>query len=172
MSEPHLYLILGGARSGKSQHAEALIEALAPPWRYIATAQAFDDEMKDRIHRHQARRGGDWETEDAPIDLGGALEAAGSRPVLVDCLTLWLTNLMLADTQIEPAVESLMTALDNRRATTVLVSNEIGLGIVPDNALARAFRDEAGALHRRLAARAHTVHFMVAGIPMIVKEPT
>ncbi len=162
-------LILGGARSGKSRHAEALFASLKPPWIYIATAQASDDEMCARIAEHRARRDGRWQTAEAPFDLPEALAADPEQPALVDCLTLWLTNLMLADRDIAAATDALEAALDRRAAATVLVSNEVGLGIVPGNALARAFRDEAGRLHQRLAARADRVLFMVAGLPMVVK---
>jgi adenosyl cobinamide kinase/adenosyl cobinamide phosphate guanylyltransferase len=162
---PALTFVLGGARSGKSAHAEGLIAALPAPWRYIATAQAFDDEMRARIAEHRARRDERWRTVEAPLDLPAALDTPD--PVLVDCLTLWLTNLMLADRR--PNWPALLGAIDARRAPTVIVSNEVGLGIVPDNALARAFRDEAGRLHQLLAARADRVVFMVAGLPMVVK---
>ena len=162
-----LTLVLGGARSGKSLHAEGLVTALPAPWVYVATAQAFDDEMRARIAEHRARRDAGWRTLEAPLDLPDAL--AGDRPVLVDCLTLWLTNLLLGEHDIAAATSALEAALERRAAPTVLVSNEVGLGIVPDNALARRFRDEAGRLHRLLAARAQNVVFMVAGLPMRVK---
>ncbi len=157
--------VLGGARSGKSRHAEALIQAAPPPWRYVATAQAFDREMTDRIAAHRFRRPEGWETVESPLDLPGAL--ATPLPVLVDCLTLWVSNLLLAER--EPDWPALLQALDARTAATVLVSNEVGLGIVPDNALARRFRDMAGVLHQRIAARADRVVLMVAGIAMVVK---
>jgi len=163
-----LTLVLGGARSGKSRFAEDLVMRLPPPWIYIATAQAFDDEMRVRVAEHRARRAAGWRTVEAPLELAAAMRAAGDAPVLVDCLTLWLTNLMLGDADLEAAAAALDTALD-RTALTVLVSNEVGLGIVPDNALARRFRDEAGRLHQRIAARAGRVVFMVAGLPMFVK---
>lgn len=163
-----LTLVLGGARSGKSAHAESLLAALPPPWTYIATAQAFDDEMRERIALHRDRRDERWLTVDAPIALADALRSA-QGPVLVDCLTLWLTNLMLGDHPIEEATAALEAALSDRTMPTVLVGNEVGLGIVPDNALARRFRDEAGRLHQRLARRADRVLFMVAGLPMVVK---
>jgi adenosylcobinamide kinase/adenosylcobinamide-phosphate guanylyltransferase len=163
-----LTLVLGGARSGKSAHAEGLIGALPSPWTYIATAQAFDQEMRERIAEHRRRRDGRWITLEAPLDLAGAL-AATKGPVLVDCLTLWLTNLMLAEADREAAFTALEAALDAAAHPVVLVSNEVGLGIVPDNALARAFRDEAGRLNQRLARRADRVLFMVAGLPMVVK---
>ena len=172
MTVENLYLILGGVRSGKSGHAEALVEAMPPPWRYIATAEALDDEMRRRIEAHRARRGDGWQTVDAPLELAAALDdAPAGAPVLVDCLTLWLSNLMLKDRPVEPAVDGLTDALERRRGPTVLVSNEVGLGIVPENRLARDFRDAAGVLHRRVAAIAQHVHFMVAGIPTIVKGP-
>jgi adenosyl cobinamide kinase/adenosyl cobinamide phosphate guanylyltransferase len=164
-SQARLTFVLGGARSGKSAHAEALIGAFPAPWRYVATAQAFDDEMRARIAEHRARRDERWRTVEAPLDLPAAL--ATPEPVLVDCLTLWLTNLMLAERL--PDWPALFVALDARTAPTVIVSNEVGLGIVPDNALARAFRDEAGRLHQLVAARADRVVFMVAGLPMVVK---
>ena len=167
---PRLTFILGGARSGKSRHAELLCAHLPPPWSYIATAQAHDDEMRDRIARHRARRGADWHTIEAPIDLVGAInDAAG--PLLVECLTLWLANVMLAGADVSPACDALEAALATRASPTIVVANEVGLGIVPDNALARAFRDAAGLLHQRIAARADQVVFMVAGLPLMVKAP-
>ena len=166
---PSLTFILGGARSGKSAHAEALLRRLPPPWTYIATSQAFDDEMRARIAAHRARREDGWRTVEAPLDLPGALRKAAGAPVLVDCLTLWLTNLMLGGHDRPGAQAALDAALEERGAPTVLVSNEVGLGIVPEHALARAFRDEAGRLHQRLAARADSVIMMVAGLPLTVK---
>ncbi len=167
---PQLTLVLGGARSGKSRYAEALVTRLPPPWVYIATAQAFDDEMQARIAEHRDRRAAGWRTVEAPMALAAALQDAGDAPVLVDCLTLWLSNLMLGDADLAAAAVALDAAL-GRRAPTVLVSNEVGLGIVPDNALARRFRDAAGRLHQNLAARADRVMFMVAGLPLFVKGP-
>jgi adenosyl cobinamide kinase/adenosyl cobinamide phosphate guanylyltransferase len=164
-----LTLILGGARSGKSRHAEALVTSHPPPWVYIATAQAFDDEMRERIAAHRARREAGWQTLEAPLDLTGALAQAEDAPVLVDCLTLWLTNLMLGEHDIPDFTAALEAALSARTAPTVLVSNEVGLGIVPDNALARAFRDQAGLLNQRIAAWADRVHFMAAGLAMVLK---
>jgi adenosylcobinamide kinase/adenosylcobinamide-phosphate guanylyltransferase len=162
-----LTFVLGGARSGKSAYAETLVTALPGPWQYVATAQAFDDEMRERVQKHRARRAAGWETVEAPLDFCHSL--ATDRPVLVDCLTLWLSNLLLGDHNIAAATAALEAALAERAAPTVLVSNEVGLGIVPDNALSRRFRDEAGRLHQRLAARADAVLFMVAGLPMRVK---
>jgi adenosyl cobinamide kinase/adenosyl cobinamide phosphate guanylyltransferase len=164
-----LTFVLGGARSGKSRHAEGLVTATPGPWTYIATAQAFDAEMRGRIARHRDARVPGWHTVEAPVEMPAALGRAGVAPVLVDCLTLWLSNLMLGNTDLPTAVAALMTALDGRTAPTVLVSNEVGLGIVPDNALARAFRDEAGRLHQQVAGRADRVVLVVAGLPLIVK---
>ena len=170
-----LTLVLGGARSGKSRHAESLVRAAGPgPWAYIATAEAYDDEMRARIAQHRADRDatgpGGWRTGEAPLDLAGAIQALPlDRPLLVDCLTLWLTNLMLGEHDRAAAVAALESALAARRGLSVLVANEVGLGIVPENALARAFRDEAGRLNQRLATRADRVLFIVAGLPIVVK---
>lgn len=170
MATPSLTLILGGARSGKSRHAEQMIEALPAPWAYIATAQAFDEEMQQRIAEHRARRSSDWLTVDASLALPDAIAAIpAGRPILVDCLTLWLTNLMLAEQDLQAAGEALISACAGSPSPIVLVASEVGLGIVPENALARRFRDEAGRLHQRLAAQADRVVFMVAGLPLQVK---
>lgn len=166
----HLTLVLGGARSGKSRYAEGLLADCPPPRTYIATAQPFDDEMRDRIAAHRAARAGAcWHTVEAPLDLAAALTADPATPALVDCLTLWLTNLLLGGHGLKAAFDALEIALAARTGRTVLVSNEVGLGIVPENPLARRFRDEAGRLHQRLATRADAVSFLVAGIPMRVK---
>jgi adenosyl cobinamide kinase/adenosyl cobinamide phosphate guanylyltransferase len=142
---------------------------LPPPWTYVATGQAFDDEMRERIAEHRRRRSSDWRTIEAPIDLPAALTQTPEMPVLVDCLTLWLSNLMLGDHDIPIATSDLETALERRNAPAILVSNEVGMGIVPETPLGRLFRDEAGRLNQRIAARADRVLFMVAGIPMTVK---
>lgn len=170
MNLPSLTLVLGGARSGKSRHAETLVERSAPPWVYLATAQAFDDEMRARITAHRERRGEGWITVDAPLKLADAVRSAPTgAPVLVDCLTLWLTNLMLADAEIEAATNGLLAACAEAQGPVVLVSNEVGGGIVPENALARRFRDHAGVLHQRIAHGAQSVVLMVAGLPLAVK---
>ena len=163
-----LTLVIGGARSGKSRYAEGLIAGQLPPWTYVATAEAGDHEMIARIRAHRKRRGAHWRTIEAPRDLVAALGANPGGPVLVDCLTLWLSNLMLADADIEAETARLEQAL-GRAAPTVLVSNEVGSGIVPDNALARRFRDAQGRLNQRMATRADRVVFMVAGLPLVVK---
>ncbi|MEW9308031.1 bifunctional adenosylcobinamide kinase/adenosylcobinamide-phosphate guanylyltransferase [Labrys neptuniae] len=168
MSPSRLTLVLGGARSGKSRHAESLISTHPAPWTYIATAQAFDDEMRERIGEHQARRDANWHTVDAPLALPEAL-AATRGPVLVDCLTLWLSNLMLGGHDLKSAFLRLQEALAAVSGPVVMVSNEVGLSIVPDNALGRAFRDEQGRLNQRIAALADRVIFMMAGLPLVVK---
>jgi adenosylcobinamide kinase / adenosylcobinamide-phosphate guanylyltransferase len=168
---PRLTLILGGARSGKSRLAESLVEAHAPPWLYIATAQAFDAEMRERIAQHRSRRRQGWTTEEAPFGLPEAIRRSEpGRAVLVDCLTLWLTNVMLDESRDLAAEEGrLIEACAAAPGPLVLVSNEVGSGIVPDNALARRFRDVAGLLHQRLAAKADRVILAVAGLPLTVK---
>ncbi|MBV8834893.1 MAG: bifunctional adenosylcobinamide kinase/adenosylcobinamide-phosphate guanylyltransferase [Alphaproteobacteria bacterium] len=164
-------MVLGGARSGKSRYAERnLIAHTPPPWTYLATAEALDDEMTRRIAEHRARRGGNWHTIEAPRDLAGALAGVPrDAAVLVDCLTLWLSNLLLAGADIDAEVARLDAALIKMDGHVVLVSNEVGLGIVPDNALGRRFRDLQGALNQRIAARADLVVFMMAGLPLVVK---
>ena len=145
MSEAGLTLVLGGARSGKSRFAEDLLTRLPAPWLYIATAQALDDEMQARIAHHRARRPDGWETVEVPLDLAPALDAvAQGRPVLIDCLTLWLSNLLLAGRDVEAETDRLAATLARARGPWVVVANEVGLGIVPDNPLARRFRDAAG----------------------------
>lgn len=165
-----LTFVLGGARSGKSRHAEELVAENPAPWTYIATAQALDAEMDERIAHHRARRDGRWRTIDAPLDLAAVLEASPERhPVLVDCLTLWLTNVMLAERDVEAESLRLAETFSRPRGPWFAVANEVGLGIVPDNALARRFRDAAGRLNQMIAAKADHVLLMVAGLPMKVK---
>jgi adenosylcobinamide kinase / adenosylcobinamide-phosphate guanylyltransferase len=165
-----LTLVLGGARSGKSRYAEGLIAALPPPWIYLATAEALDEEMAARIAAHRARRDCRWQTIEVPRDIAPALAAAPrGGAVLIDCLTLWLSNMMLAGADLDRELEALDAALGAATGSVVAVTNEVGLGIVPDNALARRFRDAAGRLNQRLAARAERVVLMVAGIALTVK---
>ena len=164
--------MLGGARSGKSRYAEWLIATYPQPWIYVATAEARDDEMAERIAVHKARRAAGWQTVEASHALADALRAAPTdAAVLVDCLTLWLSNLLEGSFDIEAQTARLLEVLARRTGPTVLVSNEVGLGIVPDNALARRFRDLQGTLNQRLAAQAARVIMMVAGVPVAVKEP-
>lgn len=169
-SLPALSLVVGGARSGKSAFAERLVTATARPRRYIATAEAWDDEMRDRIARHRADRGAGWLTVDAPLDLCTALaQALPKEAVLVDCATLWLSNHLLAQHDLPAEIDRLTAALAACPAPVVVVSNEVGMGIVPDNALARHFRDAQGRLNQRLAAQAGLVVTVIAGLPLILK---
>ncbi len=165
----NLTLVLGGARSGKSRYAEGLIAALPPPWAYVATAEAHDHEMATRIRAHRARRGASWRTIEAPRDLVTALAACERMPVLIDCLTLWLSNLMLAEDDIDTEIENLERSLAVSTAPIVLVANEVGSGIVPEFPLGRKFRDLQGTLNQRMAARADRVMLMVAGLPLVLK---
>ena len=164
-------LITGGARSGKSQLAERMTLGLGKPAIYIATAEAFDVEMADRIARHRARRGPEWATVNAPLDLLGALRDSDGegRPRLIDCVTLWLSNLMLGEHDWEAAVADLAGLIPRLTAPVVFVTNEVGSGIVPENALARAFRDAAGLTNQRLAGTCDEVWFCVSGLPLKVK---
>jgi len=166
-----LSLVLGGARSGKSAFAESLIRSSPPPWIYLATAEALDAEMVERVAKHRARRDARWVTIEAPHQLAAALaEAPGSSPLLVDCLTFWLSNRLLAGADLHAEIEVLVDALCSRNAVTVAVSSEVGLGIVPENALARAFRDASGDLHQAVARVAGSVTYMIAGCPLQVKK--
>ncbi|TRD22686.1 bifunctional adenosylcobinamide kinase/adenosylcobinamide-phosphate guanylyltransferase [Palleronia caenipelagi] len=162
-------LITGGARSGKSALAERLVQDIGPDPLYIATAQAFDGEMEDRIGLHQDRRGPEWGLIEAPLDLTGALAQAGTRPCLVDCLTLWLTNLMLAERDWREEADRLAALIGTLPGPVVFVTNEVGLGIVPETPLGRAFRDAAGTLNQQVAGRCDEVFLCVAGQPLKVK---
>jgi len=170
-SLPPVTLVLGGARSGKSAFAEKLVETASPERLYLATGQAWDEEMRDRIALHQQRRGQGWETLEAPVELMQALVAntVAGRPMLVDCLTLWVTNLMLGEHDVDAAFDLLAASLSGLKGPVVFVSNEVGLGIVPENAMARVFRDHAGRLHQLIAGLADEVHFVAAGLPLKMK---
>ncbi len=158
-------LVLGGARSGKSAYAESLMPGGGV---YIATAEIQDDEMSARVRLHRERRGPTWTTCTAPIELAEALRTQ-DQPALVDCLTLWTSNLLLTGRDAVQEVEGVIDALKSRRCDTVMVSNEVGLGIVPDNALARAFRDQAGIVNQKVASIADRVVFVAAGLPLFLK---
>jgi adenosylcobinamide kinase/adenosylcobinamide-phosphate guanylyltransferase len=170
-SSSHLTLVLGGARSGKSRFAEKLAAARPAPWLYIATAEARDEEMRARISEHRQRRGADWETLEAPFDLAEAVAQRGGPHgvILIDCLTLWLTNIMLAERDVAGEKAKLLAAFAQADKPVIAVSNEVGLGIVPDNALARRFRDEQGRLYAEIAALASHVVLMAAGLPLTLK---
>ena len=165
-----IVLITGGARSGKSRRAEARAHAYPGRPVYIATAEALDAEMEERIARHRARRGNDWIEREAPLDLVQALtDTDGGGARLVDCLTLWLSNLLHTRRNWLEESALLTAALGRQRSPVILVTNEVGLGIVPDNALARSFRDAAGLLNQNVAAVADEVEFVVAGLPIKVR---
>jgi adenosylcobinamide kinase/adenosylcobinamide-phosphate guanylyltransferase len=172
---PQLVLVLGGCRSGKSRFAQALAERLGKRKTFIATAEPFDDEMRERIAKHRAARGPEWQTIEAPVALAGAIrdETAKADVVLVDCLTVWLGNLLCPEHQPtrwrDDTVPALLDELQRRRGHVVVVSNEVGLGIVPDNALARRFRDEHGRLNQQVAGIADCVVFLAAGLPLVLK---
>lgn len=163
--------VLGGARSGKSRFAETLVSETGLERHYVATGQAWDDEMRDRIAQHRADRGDLWQTHEEPMDLVARLAAIDrdTRAVLVDCLTLWVTNLMMAERDIAAEFAALTEFLPKARSRLVLVSNEVGLGIVPDNRMAREFRDHAGRLHQMIAAASAEVYFIAAGLPLKMK---
>jgi adenosylcobinamide kinase/adenosylcobinamide-phosphate guanylyltransferase len=170
---PPVTLVLGGARAGKSRYAEAMVERSgAASASYIATAEAGDVEMATRIAAHRARRGALWRTIEAPVELADAVieVAQNGQPILVDCLTLWVSNLMLGGHDADEACDQLLESLPGLGAPLVLVSNEVGLGIVPDNKLARDFRDMTGRINQRVAAAAHRVVFVAAGLPLTLKD--
>ncbi len=169
---PAVTFVLGGARSGKSLYAERLLDAYAGKV-YLATAEAGDAEMAARIEEHKKRRGPGWQTIEEPLDLAGALagHSRPGQPVLVDCLTLWLANIMAAGKDSDAETGALVETLKTLAGPVVLVSNEVGLGIVPDNALARAYMDNAGRMNQAVAAAAAKVVVMHAGLAQILKEP-
>jgi adenosylcobinamide kinase/adenosylcobinamide-phosphate guanylyltransferase len=173
-SLPAVTLVLGGARSGKSRYAERLIETAAARGTYCATAEPGDAEMAVRIAAHRARRGPFWHTIEAPLEVASVIltEAAIDRPLLVDCLTLWLSNLLLADKCVEAESAALSAALREAAGPVVLVANEVGLGLVPETPLGRRFRDAAGRLNQEIAALADRVVFVAAGLPLVLKEPS
>jgi len=170
---PHL--ILGGAKSGKSEYAESLLKALDPPCIYIATAQALDGEMDERIRLHRLRRGNRWKTRECPHQLPQLLDQLekDQKPVLVDCVTLWLSNLLAPQSPLSPeaGLDALQETLSRVTYPLFLVSNEVGGGVVPDNALARRFRDLAGKANQRLALASRCVTLVVAGLPLPLKHP-
>jgi adenosylcobinamide kinase/adenosylcobinamide-phosphate guanylyltransferase len=171
MSGRHV-LVLGGARSGKTAFAERLAMGAGVRPVYLATAEALDSEMRERVESHRRQREGRFATVEEPLALARAIDDAAAKHdvILVDCLTLWITNLLGAGRDVAEAVEQLATALTRiESARVILVSNEVGLGIVPDNALARTFRDLAGSTHQRLAEICDDVYFVVAGLPMTFK---
>lgn len=173
-ASPNVTLVTGGCRSGKSRYAQSLAESLGPDRVMLATAEALDDEMRDRIARHQADRRSGWRTIESPLHIADHLNQPG-EVVLVDCLTLWVSNLLCADrtdADMESAAKHLVTQLRRASSPVVLVTNEVGMGIVPMNTLARRFRDHSGFLAQHIAQVADRVVLTVAGIPMIIKDTT
>ncbi|MGH6760118.1 MAG: bifunctional adenosylcobinamide kinase/adenosylcobinamide-phosphate guanylyltransferase [Phyllobacterium sp.] len=171
MPDTGITFVLGGARSGKSAFAETMIEDTGLEAIYVATGQAYDAEMQDRITHHKERRGSIWTTVEEPLDLVATLRTwcAPDRAVLVDCLTLWLTNLMMAERSVDEETKRLAETLSDLPGVAILVSNEVGLGIVPDNRMAREFRDHAGRLHQAMGRAADQVYFIAAGLPLKMK---
>ena len=169
---PPVTLVLGGARSGKSRYAEWMVENAASGGTYCATAEAGDVEMAERIAAHRARRGPFWRTVEEPLALAPviATETTPERPLLIDCLTLWLSNLLLAAKPIDEEADMLCSALRLAAGPVVLVANEVGMGLVPQTPLGRQFRDAAGRLNQQVAALADRVVFIAAGLPLLLKE--
>ncbi|MBL1404820.1 MAG: bifunctional adenosylcobinamide kinase/adenosylcobinamide-phosphate guanylyltransferase [Rhizobiales bacterium] len=167
--------VLGGARSGKSKFAEELVLKMGLKPIYLATGRAYDDEMEERIALHKERRnstsGVNWETIEEPLALSDALMQTDfeGRAILVDCLTLWVTNLMMAGADIEVECEQLANTLLKMKAPVVLVSNEVGLSIIPENKMAREFRDYAGSVNQQIAKIANQAYFIAAGLPLKLK---
>ena len=170
MTYPQLTLILGGAGSGKSAFAERLVRGANLPRSYIATAQAFDAEMREKIAQHQRDRGSDWATTEAPLELCQAIaKQPDENVILVDCLTLWLSNLLLKERSVTNCGTALLAGCAQTRGPVVCVSNEVGLGIVPETPLGRRFREAQGRLNQQVAARADLVVLVTAGIPQVLK---
>lgn len=170
MTLPQLSLVLGGSASGKSAFAEMLVVGTARPKSYLATAQAFDDEMRRKIAAHRDARGPDWHTIEEPLAAADVLRSQPSEGILLlDCVTLWLTNVLLADRNVDAACADLIDGLRDCPCPAVVVSNEVGQGIVPDNALSRQFRAAQGQLNQQLAAKAGLVVMVTAGLPMTLK---
>ncbi len=162
--------VLGGAASGKSAFAEGLVVASGKPRVYLASMQAHDAEMKNKIRDHQVSRGGDWRTVECPLDVAEALAEIGQDEIaLFDCATMWLTNHLLAENDLETESQKLLAAIRACKGQLVVVSNEVGMGIVPDIALARRFRNEQGRLNQKLAAASDCAVMVVAGLPVLLK---
>ena len=170
---PPLTLVLGGARSGKSAFAEGLVDA-APKPVYLATAQALDSEMSEKIRLHRERRGDHWLTVEEPLEIATALRQHSDpdSPVLLDCLTLWLSNILHARRDVDTQLRRLLESFAALHGPVVCVSNEVGLGVTPDNALSRRYVNDLGRLHQQIAAQASQVYFLIAGIPILIKNTT
>ena len=170
-----IVFVTGGARSGKSDFVQELAEKLDGKRLFLATAEALDDEMKERIRKHKEKRGDRWDTLEEPLDLGNAIRSVSKsyRTILIDCITVWLSNLLMEykdeDEIISEIMDDFFSAMDDFEETIIVVSNEVGLGIVPDNELARIYRDKLGFLNQRMANRADHVHILFSGIPVKIK---
>ena len=167
-----IVFITGGARSGKSSFALKQASCIFGKKAYIATAEALDEEMRKRIEDHREQRGKEWDTFEEPLMIAEVINKIGDRyeTLVLDCLTLWLSNIMHSDLSIEAEIESLISALLSHQTSVFIVSNEVGLGIVPENEMARKFRDMAGLLNQKIAGAADEVYIVVAGIPLRIKE--
>lgn len=169
-SRKTLYFVTGGAASGKSTFAEKVVRATGKPKTYVATMQPYDDEMRAKLEKHQQQRGGDWTTIEAQIDIVSVLDQASADDIiLLDCVTLWLTNVLLGDHDVDAACDALVNALLTCACDVVVVSNEVGMGIVPDNALSRKFRNAQGKVNQMIAARADVVMTVISGLPLVLK---
>lgn len=162
-------LVLGGARSGKSSYAEGMVRKNNCNKIYLATSEMLDSEMAERIKTHKIRRGEDWQTLEEPVEIDKIIENTHAGVILVDCLTLWMSNLIHKEMAVMQQIDALVESLKTTQAEVILVSNEVGMGIVPENALARQFRDFVGILHQKVAAIADEVVLVVAGIPVKIK---
>ena len=167
---PRCTTVVGGAASGKSLFAEDLIRRYGTRPLYLATAQVWDEEMSRKVAAHRAQRGDDWDTIEEPLAIAALIDRqSGDQPLLLDCATLWLSNVLLAEQEIAPACDALLAALAAYQGPVVVVTNEVGQGIVPDNALARRFRNAQGKLNQRLAAQSDLVVTVIAGLPLALK---
>lgn len=171
MRQARRILVFGGARSGKSEYAEGLALAGGDRLIYLATAQAHDAEMEKRIAVHKSRRGREWQAVEEPVDVAGVLARFDNQEttILLDCLTLWLSNLMFSNSDLDHEVNKLIQAIEGFTGRLIIVSNELGMSIVPENALAREFRDGAGLLNQKVAAACDEVFFVAAGLPLRLK---
>ncbi|WGI21587.1 bifunctional adenosylcobinamide kinase/adenosylcobinamide-phosphate guanylyltransferase [Amylibacter sp. IMCC11727] len=170
MQLPKFTLVLGGAASGKSSFAEKLVIQSGLNRSYLATAQAFDDEMREKIKEHQRDRGENWDTTEVPIELPKAvLDQPNDNIILVDCLTLWLTNLMLSDADCDTAAQAFFDAIRTRNTPIVAVSNEVGHSVIPETSLGRRFQRAQGRLNAQVAAKADLVVMVTAGLPQTLK---
>ncbi|MEZ5691932.1 MAG: bifunctional adenosylcobinamide kinase/adenosylcobinamide-phosphate guanylyltransferase [Rickettsiales bacterium] len=169
---PKITFIIGGARSGKSWHAEQIAISRGKKKIYIATAEPIDEEIKNRILLHQKRRGSEWITTESPIELPKQVENLSNSDnlLLIDCLTLWINNLLYNNKNVTRYTNNLIESLKKTQSDVIIVSNEVGIGITPDNQIARQFRDYAGILHQQIAEISNSVILMVAGIPMVIKD--